>query len=222
MNLGLYLDKVYYLLRDHQRTEYPLNEVIDAINQARADLVVDTGCLRALSTGVFTVANQVKYTNAAVLSDLQRLGVGAVSVPSILGIAIYWSARHKPTLDYLPFEDFNAYYLSFTGSTFIPSVWSFYEPTSFYIAPFPNSAYQMEIDCTYLPPPLANTGDTDLIPAPFSDNTLIPYLACSVLKHNLEAYSQAASYEAKYQKELERRMSMFPSFRVPSRYGSRP
>src|SRR5258708_34787865 len=152
MNLGQYQDKVYFYLRDQYRVYYPLAEVNDAINQARADLVVDTHCQRAISSGVFTVPNQVKYTYQSVLTDIQTQIPSAAAIVAINGIAIYWSATLKPTLDYLPWEDFNAWYLSFTGFTFIPSVWSEYAiEQSFYLAPFPSSAYQLETDCIYLP-----------------------------------------------------------------------
>jgi hypothetical protein len=222
MTLAQYLEKVRFYLRDSYAVAYPQQDLIDAINQARADVVSDSFCTRALCTGVSTTLNQIVYPFSQVLAAIQSQGFQASAVIGVLNIAVYWSATLKPTCDYMEWGDLNAYYGSFLGFTFIPTIWGMYDLQSFYLYPIPNAVYQLEIDCVYLPNSLVNSTDVDLLPPTISDTALVPYRACAIAKNHQQAFSESEIFNQKYQMEFERRFSGFPAFRVASRYGNDP
>lgn len=226
MTLSGYLDKVRFFLRDFYGVAYPQQELIDCINQARADVVSDSFVTRGLCI-VPTVPNQVNYTFATVLNALQQQivlpsGQAPSQVVSILNISVFWSATLKPALDYMEWGDLNAWFGSFIGFTFIPSVWGMYDLQTFTVYPIPNSVYNMEIDCTFLPNSLAQPNDIDLLPPTIADFTLVPYRAAAIAKNHQHAYGESARFDQMYKDEFERRFSGFPAFRIPSRYGNDP
>jgi hypothetical protein len=222
VNLGQYLQKTRFMLRDALSTAFQQQDLIDLINQARADLIVDTFCCRALTT-IATVANQDKYTFQTVLQGLLNQGLAAVNVLQINTISVFWSSNLVPTLDYMPFDELQAIYRSFRGFTFIPFIWGMFDNQSFFVEPIPNSVYNMEIDCVYLPTLLQNTTDLEtVIPPGFADYTLIPWLAASYAKYNQNAYGESERFFQKYALEMERRMGVYPAYRVPSYYGADP
>ena len=226
MTLSGYLEKVRFFLRDFYGVAYFQQDLTDCINQARIDVISDTFVTRGLCI-VPTVTNQVQYPFSTVLQALQNQitlpkGESPVQIISILNISVYWSATLKPALDYMEWGDLNAWFGSFIGFTFIPSVWGMYDLQSFFVYPIPNSAYNMEIDCIYLPNNLAQPNDIDLLPPTIADNTLIPYKACAIAKNHQHAYGESERFEQMYVRELERRMSGYPAFRIPSRYGNDP
>lgn len=221
ITLTQYLQKVRFYLRDYYAVAYQQQDLIDCINQARANIVSDSFVNRALVTGLYTTANQYTYTYAQVLQQLQTQIPLASSVVFINSIAVYWSATLKPTLDYMEWTDLNAIFLSFLSFTFIPSVWGEYAPlTSFVLAPIPNAAYQLEVDCCYLPNTLVNPNDTDLLPATIADLELVPFEACRLAKIHQNSHGESMRFDALYQRAFERRFSGYPSHRVASRYGT--
>lgn len=221
VTLAQYISQTQFFLRDAYGTTYKQSDLINCINQARANIASDSFVTRALVT-IPTVTNQVQYTNATVLSAVQsQLYPTAASVVWINSIAVFWSATLKVTLDYMEWTDLNAIFAAFTNFSFIPSVWGEYAPAqNFYIYPFPNSVYTMEVDCVYLPNVLVNTTDTDLLPPSIADLQLVPYLAASIAKLHQNAYGESQRFDMLYAKEFERRFSGYPAFRVASRYGT--
>src|SRR5579863_2034124 len=172
-NLSTYLEKTRFYLRDALSTAYSNSDLTDLINQARADIITDTFCCRAL-VEMYTVANQDRYTFSTVLAAVQQAGNQAVSVLQINSIAVFWSGTLVPVLDYMEWTELQAIYRSFRGYTFIPFVWGMYDLQSFCVEPIPNAAYQLEVDCTYLPNLLVNLTDTEtVIPPGLSDFTLV-------------------------------------------------
>src|SRR5271156_4053363 len=190
MNLSTYLQKTRFYLRDALGTAYTQQDLIDSINQARADVITDTFCCRSLAE-VYTVPNQDSYSFSLILAALVANGIQAANILKINKIAIFWSGTLVPALDYMEWGELQAIYRSFRGYTFIPFVYSLYGLQTFYVAPFPNAVYQMEIDCTYLPNLLVNLTDVEtVIPPGLADYTLIPFKAASIAKNNQNAYGE--------------------------------
>jgi hypothetical protein len=222
MNLSTYIQKTRFYLRDALSTAYSNSDLTDLINQARSDIITDTFCCRAL-VEMYTVANQDKYTFSTVLAAVQQAGNAAVSVLQVNSIAVFWSGTLVPVLDYMEWTELQAIYRSFRGYTFIPFVWGMYDLQSFYVEPIPNAAYQLEVDCTYLPNLLVNLTDVEtVIPPGLADYTLVPIKACALAKINQNAYGEAEKFKQMYLMELESRMSAFPAYRTPSYYGNDP
>ena len=150
MTLSGYLSKTRFFLRDALSTAFSDADLTDLINQARADLIMDTFCCRSL-VQIPTVANQEAYTFATVLTAVQATGATAVAVLQINSMGVFWSSNLVPVMDNLPWDEFSAIYRSFRSYTFIPFCWAMYDLQTFYVAPLPNSIYTLEVDCTYLP-----------------------------------------------------------------------
>lgn len=222
MNLGTYIQKTRFMLRDALSTAFTQQDLIDLINQARADLIIDTFCCRAL-VSIQTVANQDKYTFTSVLSALQSGGTSAAAILQINSLAVFWSNTLVPLLDYMAWDELSAIYRSFRGFTFIPFIWGMFDTQSFFVEPIPNGVYTLEVDCTYLPNLLqAVTDNETVIPPAFSDYTLIPWLAASYAKYNQQAFGESERFFQKYAFEVERRLGVYPVYRVPSQYGADP
>ena len=222
MNLSTYLEKTRFFLRDALGTAFQQQDLIDSINQARADIIVDTFCCRAL-VQVQTTQNQDQYPFSLILTQLINNGVSAVSILAINTIAVFWSGTLVPVLDYMEFGELQAIYRSFRGYTFIPFIWGMFDLQSFFLEPVPNAAYTIEVDCCYLPTLLVELTDQEtVLPPGLADYNLVAFLASSYAKYNQNAYGEADKFYQKYVMELERRMSAFPAFRVPSYYNSDP
>lgn len=222
MNLSTYLEKTRFILRDALGTAYQQQDLIDLINQARADIIIDTFCCRAL-VKIQTNPNQDQYQFSTVLAAVQSAGLSAVAVLAINTIAVFWSNTLVPVLDYMAFDELQAIYRSFRGYTFIPFIWGMFDLQSFFVEPVPNSNYTLEIDCCYLPNLLVNATDTEtVLPPAFADYFLVPMLAASYAKYNQNAYGESERLYQKYLIESERRMQAFPAYRIPSLYGSDP
>jgi hypothetical protein len=222
LNLSTYLQKTRFYLRDALGTAFQQQDLVDCINQARADIIVDTFCCRAL-VQISTAANQDHYQFSTVLAAVQNQGLSAVAVLAINTIAVFWSNTLVPVLDYMAFDELQAIYRSFRGFTFIPFIWGMFDLQSFFVEPIPNQVYNMEIDCCYLPNLLVNLTDVEtVLPPAFADYMLVPMLASSYAKYNQNAYGESEKLYQKYLIEAERRMQAFPAYRVPSQYGSDP
>ena len=222
MNLSTYLEKTRFYLRDALGTAFQQQDLVDCINQARADIIVDSFCVRSL-VQIQTTQNQDQYQFSLILAQLQNNGVNAVAILAINTIAVFWSGTLVPVLDYMEFGELQAIYRSFRGYTFIPFIWGMFDLQSFFVEPVPNAAYTLEVDCCYLPTLLVNLTDSEtVLPPGFADYNLVPFLAASYAKYNQNAYGESDKFFQKYQMELERRMSAFPAFRVPSYYGADP
>jgi hypothetical protein len=221
VTLAQYISQTQFFLRDKYGTTYQQSDLINCINQARANVASDSFVTRALVT-IPTISNEPQYQYTTVLNALMSQGYPtAAAVVWIQSIAVYWSATLKVTLDYMEWTDLNAIFASFLNFTFIPSVWADYAiAQSFYVYPIPNSNYTLEIDCIYLPNVLVNTTDVDLLPASVADLQLVPYLAASIAKLHQNAYGESQWYARLYAQEFERRFSGYPSHRVASRYGT--
>lgn len=210
------------MLRDAFSTAFQQADLIDLINQARSDLILDTFCCRAL-VQIQTVANQDQYSFNSVLAAVQQQGLKAAAILQINTIAVFWSGTLVPLLDYMPWDELSAIYRSFRGFTFIPFIWGMFDYSSFFIEPIPNGVYTLEIDCVYLPTLLVQSSDVEtVVPAAFADYTLVPWLAASHAKYNQNAYGESQRFYEKYAFEMERRMGVYPAYRVPSYYGADP
>jgi hypothetical protein len=203
-------------LRDPQGLYWDDAQLINDINQARADVVRDCLCTRVLAT-VTLNQGQEAYPYSTVLSAVQNAGYPASDILEIFGLYILWGTNIKRAMDYLPFEDLNAAMRVMPQFQSIPVNWSFMGQHTFYVAPIPNQAYSCDVSCAYLPNALANYTDAETaITNPFID--AVPIKAARYAKYYERSFEEANAFEAVYMQEMVEKLAVQPAFRVPTRY----
>jgi hypothetical protein len=211
-------------LRDSLANFWPDPDLIVYINKARQNVVRDTCCARSLGI-IQTVTGQESYSFQTVLSAVQANGAPAQQILTVMGITIQWSAPsgQSPTLryklDWKPWTQLDAQLRLFISYQYIPSVWSMYDYQSFYVAPIPNNAYNLEVDSVYAPNDLVNYTDPEnAIPMPFQD-CLVALKAARWAKYYEQSFAEASAFDQQYELEKNRIAGITPCFRVPSFYG---
>lgn len=220
--LQTYLSRTRFYLRDSNAQFWTDSQLIPFVNQARADVIRDTTCTRAIGLINF-LQGQELYTYASVLTALQAnanipAGVTPTQAVKVLAININWN-NIRYTLNELPWIDFSATYRSIPSYQYVPVIWAQYDYQSFYVAPIPSTGYTAECDTVYLPQDLSSYNQIDAaIPPPWND--LIPIVTAYWAKYYEQSWGEVANFEQLYQMELNMRLSMYPQFLVPSRYNN--
>lgn len=220
--LSNYLFRTRFFLRDSNAQFWSDTQLIQFVNQARADVIRDTACTRGI--GIITLnAGQELYTYGTVLAALQSnpnipAQVTPVDVVKVLAMNINWN-NIRYTLNELPWIDFSSVYRSIPSYQYVPVIWSQYDYQSFYVAPIPSQTYTMECDCMYLPQDLTSYPSIDnAILAPWND--LVPICAAYWAKYYEQSWGEVQNFMGLYANELQLKLAMYPQFQVPSRYNN--
>lgn len=201
-----YITQVRLLLHDTNANFWTDNQLTLYINQARVQLVRDTGCNRILQTSA-TVTNQETYTYGSLPNSNNTIDV--------ININIYWGNTRIP-LNYLAWSNFNAqlrYWQSYYNR---PIAYSIYGTGTIYLGPVPDQVYVMELDTVVLPDALVNLGDVETIP----DSWISPvsYYAAHQAKYQEQSYGESELFKAEYQKKVQNTLSTAFTRRLPTQY----
>lgn len=205
-NLSDYITEVRRLLHDAAGNFYSDNELTDYINEARAHVVQDTGCLREVQT-IYTVANQEVYPYADLPDGNRTL--------DILNINVYWGNSRVP-LRYLAWTDFNAqlrYWQNYRG---VPIGFSIYGQKKIYLGPVPDQAYQLEIDTVVLPEPLLSDSTVEDIAAPYTEP--VAWYAAYKAKYKEQSFGEAEIFKQQYTQQVQSCLTSTFTRRIPSPY----
>ncbi len=105
---------------------------------------------------------------------LQQQYAGCDKVNDVISLACSWGGVSKPTLDWMPWDEFQAYCRAYALlNTAYPAVWSVTNDGTqgeVWLFPIPSQANDLEIDAFCLPVPLYDDGTFDAIPESFTDN----------------------------------------------------
>lgn len=175
----------------------------------------------SITTFINTVVGQEVYafsTLSTVLGTPTSAGINAVI--GVQSVSISWGSL-KPTLDYIDWSGFQAYYRSYNlGSQNYPAIWSQYGQGvagSFYLWPIPAIASPMEVDCYCLPVDLVDDTTADALPDPWPN--AIQWRAAVYAYQSAQRRDDAANNDAMYRKFLaENRAGGANPARVPSMY----
>jgi len=206
--LGGYITECRRLLHDANANFYSDSELTDYINNARQRLVRDTGCLRTYQTSA-TVTNKEVYQ----FSSLPN----AAYTMDILNINIIWGNSRIP-LRYMAWSDFNAqlrYWQNYSGR---PIAFSMYGPTSFYLGPYPDQVYVMELDTVIMPTPLVTSVDVDEIPDPWT--APVAFYACYKAKFKEQSYGESEIFKQEYVRQAQSVLATTYTRRLPTPYSS--
>ena len=156
MVLSDYITECRRMLHDANANFYTDSELTDYINQGRARLVRDTGCLRTYQTSTVAASQEI-VTTASLPSGANTL--------DILTFNLIWG-NTRVALQYLPWTDFNArlrYFQNYTGR---PVALSMNGQTNIYLGPIPDQTYRIELDTVVMLTTLTSSAPNETIPNP--------------------------------------------------------
>lgn len=195
--LQAYINETRRLLRDSLGLLTTNTDLTAYINEARGEVAKVTGCLEVLVSGMSpygnsaqpgvmvpggftpgsqltstfqTIVGQEKYPYSFAAQYAAQSNAGIQSVYDVTSIAVSWGSM-RPALNYLPWEDFQAYCRSYSYLvTSYPTMWSNDgdgENANVWMFPVPCQALEMEWQVLCSPTPIYTNSDYDSIPAPW-------------------------------------------------------
>ena len=204
--LSDYITECRRMLHDANGNFYTDAELTDYINQGRARLVRDTGCLRTYQT------SSVAFNQEVLLTSSLPSGTSTLDV---LTFNLIWG-NTRIALQYLPWTDFNArlrYYQNYTGR---PIAYSMYGQTSIYLGPIPDQAYSVELDTVILPTALTPSSPTEVIPDPYT--TPVAFYACHKAKYKEQAYGESEIFKQEYTNQVRAVLASVFTRRITTPY----
>lgn len=207
--LSEYITECRRLLHDANGNFWSDPELTDYINEARAHVVRDTGCLRQIQIVNFTTGKEV-YSFGADFPD------GARTL-DIINVNIYWGNSRTP-LRYLAWTDFNAqlrYWQNYRG---LPIAFSMYGQNKMYVGPVPQENYTAEVDTVILPAPLTAGTDVDEILDPYTDP--VAYHACYKAKYKEQSFGEAEIFKQEYINHVKDVLTSVFTRRMPTPYST--
>ena len=203
--LGQYVTDVRRLLHDSTGKYWSDPELIDYINEARNQVVADTGCNRILQTGTLVIGQE-----AYALSFC-----GQTDTFDVLNIRIKWGTMWYQ-LDYKAFGQLSTLMRAWSTWQQRPVAFSVYGNSSVYIAPVPDQNYPVEMDTVVAPGMLVNTTDQDFISFPYVG--LVKFYAAYLAKFKEQSYDEANAFKKEYYERLAAALRSSFTRRIPSMY----
>lgn len=161
-------------------------------------MIPGAGTPGASSTTFNTIPGVEKYSfsfgNAYARAQNQHIkGIGDVNQVTVNWGGSSPSSGIQPALDWMPWEDLNAYCRSYSvGVTSYPFVWSTYgdgERGQVWLFPIPTNALSMQWDCFCVPKDLTENYDYEALPAPYSE--FVPFYAAHLAYLGSQRYGLA-------------------------------
>lgn len=123
---------------------------------------------------LMTIAGVERYPYEGFFNSyLQAQHAGCDKVNDVVSIAVNWGGVSKPTLDWLAWDDFQAYCRAYAvNNQSYPACWSVLNDGTageIWLFPIPSQPCEMEVYATVLPKPLYSDDDFDAIPDSFND-----------------------------------------------------
>jgi hypothetical protein len=129
-------------------------------------------------TAFQTIANTERYA-FSYANPYARQFSGVRAISDVISVSISWSGDSsqtgilRPSLAWMPFEDLQAYYRSYTLALNFPSIWSTQgdgQRGEVFLYPIPAQALEMEWDCFCVPKDIFTNDDYEALPATFTEN----------------------------------------------------
>lgn len=124
---------------------------------------------------------------------------GVKAVADVITVAVSWAGNSsqtgvlRPALDWIPFEDLQAYYRSYNlGATSFPCLWSTTgdgQRGEVFLYPVPAQALEMEWDCFCTPKDIFDNDAYEALPSTFTDN--IQFYAAHLAYLSAQRYGSA-------------------------------
>lgn len=248
MQLGQYLFQFRDLIRDPQGLFVSDQSATQYINDARAATSLLTGCVRRLIVGqppfgaqatpglavpggampgsnpnstFSTITGQERYPYIGYGNNyLNKQFRGLRGICDVISVTVSWGGAVRPSLDWMPFEDFQAYARSnqilVTNYPILFSVYNDGEAGEVYLFPVPQTANEMEWDTFCTAGPIYTNDDYDVIQPPFENG--VKYYAAMRAYESSGRMGMAEIMKARFEESNQMRRGAVDRGKVPSRY----
>ena len=248
MQLSQYIYEFRNLIRDPQGLFVSDFNATQYVNEARTATSLLTDCCRRLIVGnapfgaqanvgyavpggaqpgadqnltFATIVGQERYPYHGFANPyLKRQYAGIQGIRDVISVSGSWGGSVRPSLDWMPFEDFQAYCRSNQILvTNYPCVFSVYNDGAqgeVFLFPVPQTSNEMEWDIFCLVAPLNTNDDYDAIPAPF--DATVKYYAAGRAFEASGRYGAAALMFAQFEDHNVLRRGAVDRGKVPQRY----
>ena len=129
-----------------------------------------------------TIIGQEEYKYNYADGYVQAWNSGVSGVLDIVQVAVSWSGAMRPALDYMPWDDYQAYCRSYQSlMQSYPAVWSTLDRgrnSSVFLFPVPSVVAEMEWLVACVPKALYTDDDYDALPEPF--DSVVKYYAAGL------------------------------------------
>jgi len=152
-------------------------------------------------------------------SGAQATATALLNVLDLFSVTINWS-NLRSTLDWHPFNAFQAFCRSNPMLRSVPAAWSGYiEQNLIYLFPIPDTSYRMEWDIVTLPSPLSSGSDSDgEIKQPYAD--AVQYYAAFLALMKMQQFDQANVLRNLYRHRIRQIQSTKQTVRLMSAYST--
>ena len=248
MRLSTYLTEFRDLIRDSQGLFVQQSRAIQYINEGRQTTSLLTGCCRRLIVGqpqfgAAATPDQAIPTGAMPNSDpnstfstiagverypyigfangyLNAQFSGLRGICDVISVSGSWGGAVRPSLDWMPFEDFQAYARSnqvlVTSYPVLFSVYNDGEAGEVYLFPVPQQADEMEWDVFATAASIYTDDDYDAIPSPFHNG--VKYYAAMRAYESSGRFGSAQLMKAAFEDVNGMRRGAVDRGKVPTRY----
>lgn len=228
MSLQDYQIDTASILHDSSNLFTPIFQLNRWINEARDQVAMDSGCLRALvsgqspfgnaaqagsavpggavagqrpTTGFFTIAGQEMYPYALANQYMTRQFRGYREVIDVFDVAVSWGGTIRPMQNWMPWDELQAYARSYNIGVFsYPFVWSDTGTGSNgRIWLWPSPSTITEMEWDCFAVPTRLNSNDDYDALPTQFRKAVKYYAASLAKMSSNQYEVADYYRQKYQ-----------------------
>ncbi len=252
MRLSQYLTEFRDLIRDPQGLFVTEQSAVQYINEARSTTSLLTGCCRRLISGMpafgataqpdsavpsgsqpnadpnsafATIAGQERYPYIGFANPfLNEQFAGMRGICDVISVSVSWGGAVLPSLDWMPFEDFQAYCRSnivlVTNYPVAFTVFNDGEAGEVWLFPVPQQASVMQWDTFCTAGALESDNDFDAIPQPFQNG--VKYYAAARAYESSGRMGMAQIMYAQFEQSNMLRRSAADRGKVPSRYPTYP
>jgi hypothetical protein len=152
----------------------------------------------ATTLNMQTIPNVERYPYVGFFNPaLQAQHAGCDRVMDTIALSVNWGGVNRPTLDWMPWDDFQAYCRAYAVlNSSYPSVWSVYNDGSLgelWMFPIPSQVGDIEADVFALPSPLNTNSDFEAIPREFRKG--VKFAAAKTAFMSSARYAQAQAME---------------------------
>lgn len=248
MSLQNYINETRDLIRDPQGLFVPENTLVNYINDARAATSLLTGCVRRLIVGqppfgaqatpgqavpggampgsnpastFATIQGQERYPYIGFGNNyLNAQFRGCRGICDVISVSVSWGGAVRPSLDWMPFEDFQAYARSnqilVTNYPILFSIYNDGEAGEVWLFPVPQTNNEMEWDTFCTAGPIFTNDDYDVIPPPFRNG--VKYYAAARAYEGSGRMGMADIMYSRFESSNVLRRGAVDRGKVPTRY----
>ena len=153
---------------------------------------------------------------------LQQQYGGLAGVIDVISLSVNWGGSIRPSLNWLPWDDFQAYCRSYANLvTSYPYVWSVMDDGpngELWMFPAPSQANEMEAYCSCIPAYIYSDDDYDAIPDGMRN--AIKFGAVSLAMLQKEKYAAAEMYNVQFRQAIGTARVAFDRGKAPSYYAT--